>query len=198
VSASRPVDSHPPRSSNPAKALLAAVAYQGYNSCFTRMPFHFLRKFYLRRILGIRIGNGTFIGMGCFITGRNIAIGNNTVINRRCYLDGRAGLRIGDNVSVSPECYLLSLGHDAQSPDFNGVPGPSSLGDYVWLGARVMVLPGVDMGRGSVAGAGAVVTRSCGEFEILAGVPAKKIGERNRDLRYTLDYAPLFDTDVRL
>jgi acetyltransferase-like isoleucine patch superfamily enzyme len=183
---------------NPIKAIAAALAFQGYNSVFTHVPFHFLRRLYLTAVLGIPIGAGSFIGMGCHFTGRNIRIGSHTVVNRRCYLDGRAGLTLGDNVSVSPECYLLSLTHDPDSPDFQGVPRPSSLGDYVWLGARAMVLPGVDMGQGSVGAAGAVITKSCEPFGIMAGVPARKIGERNRDLRYRLDYSPLFDTDITL
>ncbi len=61
-----------------------------------------------------------------------------------------------------------------------------------------MVLPGVDMGEGAVAGAGSVVTKSCAAYEIVAGAPARKIGERNRSLRYELDYIPLFDTDITL
>lgn len=183
---------------HPIKAVLAALAYQGYNSIFTHAPFHFLRRLYLTGILGIPIGAGSFVGMGCHVTGRKIRIGSHTIINRRCYLDGRAGLILGDNVSVSPECYLLSLTHDPDSPDFLGVPRPSSLGDFVWLGARAMVLPGVDMGQGSIGAAGAVITKSCGPYDIMAGVPARKIGERNRNLRYTLDYSPLFDTDITL
>jgi acetyltransferase-like isoleucine patch superfamily enzyme len=101
-------------------------------------------------------------------------------------------------VSVSPECYLLSLTHDARASDFAAVPGPVVIGDRAWLGARAMVLPGVSMGEGSVAGAGAIVARSCGPYEIVAGAPARKIGERNRQLDYTLRYFPLFDTDVQI
>jgi maltose O-acetyltransferase len=184
--------------SNPLKAIAVALAFQGYNSVFTHLPFNFLRLLYLTVILRIRVGKGTFIGMGCFVTGRLIEIGAHTAINRDCHLDGRGGLRIGDNVSISPECYLLSLTHDVNSPGFNAVPKPASLGNRVWLGARALVLPGVAMGEGAVAGAGAVVAKSCGAFEIVAGVPATKIGERSRDLRYALDYFPLFNTDVQL
>ena len=184
--------------SNPVKAILVALAFQGYNSIFSHVPFHFLRRLYLTRVLRIRMGQGASIAMGCFVTGRSIEIGARTVVNRRCYLDGRGGLRIGSNVSVSPECYLLSLTHDVNSPAFSALPKTTILGDRVWLGARAMVLPGVEMGEGSVAGAGSVVAKSCGPYEIVAGTPAKKIGERSRDLRYELDYFPLFDTDITI
>ena len=180
------------------KAWLVGIAFYGFNSYVTHIPSYALRAFYLRRILGIKLGVGSSVHMGCFVTGRHISIGDHSVINRRCYLDGRVGLWIGSNVSISPECYLISLDHDVQSPDFKTVPGPVSIGDSAWLGARAMVMPGVEMGKGSVAGAGAVVTKSCEPFAIVAGVPAKKIGERNRDLRYQLEYFPLFNTDVLL
>jgi acetyltransferase-like isoleucine patch superfamily enzyme len=179
------------------KAWLVATAFYGYNACVTHLPSYSLRGFYLRRILRIRIGRGTSVHMGCFVTGRHIDIGENTVINRRCYLDGRVGLRIGANVSVSPECYLISLDHDVHSPDFATVPGAVAIGDYAWLGARAMILPGTRLGDGAVVGAGSVVTKSWEPYDIVAGVPAKKIGERNKDLRYTLSYFPLFNTDVQ-
>lgn len=178
------------------KSFLAASAYYLYNHCITRIPVYAIRHAWLRGVLGFRIGTGTSVHMGCFVTGRHIAIGRNTVINRGCYLDGRASLFIGDNVSISPECYLLSLGHDHSDPSFAARPGPVVIGDYAWLGARAMVLPGVSLGEGAVVGAAAVVTRSLASRVIAAGVPARKIGERTGPLAYTLAYFPWFDTDI--
>ena len=177
--------------------MLAAAAFYLYNSGISHFPSYSVRHFYLRRVLGLRLGSGSAVHMGCFFTGRDIEIGNNSVVNRNCYLDGRAGLRIGNNASISPECYLLSLDHDPQSPEFACVPGPVSVEDYVWLGARVMVLPGVRLARGSVVGAGAVVTKSSDPYTIVAGVPAKKISERNSNLQYTPRYFPFFNSDIQ-
>ena len=56
--------------------------------------------------------------------------------------------------------------------------GEIILGDDVWLGVNVVVLKGVTIGRGAVVGAGAVVTKSIPSFEIWAGIPARRIGER--------------------
>ena len=64
--------------------------------------------------------------------------------------------------------------------------------DYVWIGIGVIVLQGVHIGKGAVVCAGAVVTKDVGEYEIVAGVPAKKIGERNKDL----DYKCLWETPL--
>lgn len=179
------------------KAFSAGTAFYLYNSFVTHLPWYTLRMVYLKSILGIRIGKGVAVHMGCFITGRSISIGDHTVINRRCHLDGRGGLRIGRNVSISPDCALISLGHDPNSPDFVAVPGPVAVGDYAWLGARALVLPGVEMGEGAIAGAGSVVTRDVAPYSIVAGVPARRIGERKRGLRYTLEYFPYFNTDVQ-
>jgi acetyltransferase-like isoleucine patch superfamily enzyme len=134
--------------------------------------------------------------MGCFITGNRISIGGRSVINRNSYLDGRSGLSIGSNVSISPHAYILTLDHDPQSKDFAARTGPVRIDDYVWIGARATLLPGVTLGKGAVIGAGAVVTKDVAEFTIAAGVPAKPIGQRNRDLNYDPSYFPFFNTDV--
>jgi maltose O-acetyltransferase len=70
------------------------------------------------------------------------------------------------------------------------------LKDYAWIGVRAIVLPGVTLHEGCVVGAGSVVTKDFERYSIVAGVPAKKIGERNPDLQYDLEYRPLFNTDV--
>jgi acetyltransferase-like isoleucine patch superfamily enzyme len=180
------------------KAFLAAAAFYLYNSFITHVPLYWLRRWYLTGILRLRIGRGVAVHMGCFIAGRHISIGDHTVINRGTYLDGRQPLRIGSNVSISPECYILTLDHRVDSPDFAAEPGPVAIGDYAWLGARAMILPGADLGEGAVVGAGAVVTKPVAPYIIVAGVPAKPIGERPRGLRYTLKYFPLFNSDVTL
>jgi acetyltransferase-like isoleucine patch superfamily enzyme len=134
--------------------------------------------------------------MGCFFTGQDLRIGPETVVNRNTYLDGRGGLTIGSCVSISPECYIISLDHDPRSAAFETKPGPVVIEDYAWIGARAMVLPGVRLGKGCVVGAGAIVTRDVPEYAIVAGVPAKAIGERNRNLDYSPRYAPYFNTDI--
>lgn len=180
------------------KAFLAATAFYVYNAFLSHVPSYRLRSFYLRRILGIRLGRGVAIHMGCFITGRNISIGDHTVVNRRVHLDGRKPLRIGSNVSISPECYFATLDHRTDSVDFETEEGPVAVGDYAWIGARAIILPGVELGEGAVVGAGAVVTKPVPPYAIVAGVPAKTVGQRARGLRYTLKYFPWYDTDVAM
>jgi acetyltransferase-like isoleucine patch superfamily enzyme len=178
------------------KLFLKACAFFWYNNFITNAPFYWVRHWYLRRVLGLSIGSGSSIHMGCFITGNNITVGNHSVINRNSYLDGRCGLRVGSNVSISPQAYILTLDHEPQSRDFATKKGPVRIDDYAWIGARATLLPGVTLGKGCVIGAGAVVTKDVPEFTIAAGVPAKPIGQRSRDLRYDPSYFPFFNTDI--
>jgi acetyltransferase-like isoleucine patch superfamily enzyme len=173
-----------------------AIAYFLYNNLVSRFPSYAARGAFLRNVLRLKIGDGAALHMGCFVTGRHISIGARSVINRGCYLDGRGTLEIGADVSISPECYLLTLTHDSQDSAFAAVAKPVTIENRAWIGARALVLPGVRIGEGAVVGAGAVVTRDVEPFSIVAGNPARKIGERNRALAYSLSYFPYFDTDV--
>ncbi len=175
---------------------LGACLFYFYNAVVTHIPFYTIRHLYLRFAFHIPVGKGSSVHMGCFITGRHTTIGNHTVINRRCYLDGRGGLQIGDNVNISPEVYFVSLTHDVNSPRFTLVPKNVVIEDFVWIGARAIIMPGVKISKGGVVGTGAVVTSDVAEYTIVAGVPARKIGDRIRDLQYQTSYFPYFNTDI--
>ena len=102
----------------------------------------------------------------------------------------RGGIRTGADVSIGPEAAFLTLGHDPQSPEFADTGGDIVIGDRAWIAFRAVILPGVKIGEGAVVAAGAVVTRDVPPYEIVAGVPARKVGERNRDLTYRLNFSP--------
>ena len=84
----------------------------------------------------------------------------------------------------------MTLGHDPQSSTFGDRGGDVIIGDRVWIGYGALVMPGITIGEGAVVAAGAVVTKDVEPFTIVAGVPAKPIGQRNRDLTYELNYDP--------
>jgi maltose O-acetyltransferase len=162
-----------------------------YNSVFGKIPSRAVREIYLRAWLG-HFGVGTGVQMGCrFLNGRKVFIGERNVINFGCLLDGRKFLiRTGSNVSIGPEAAILTLGHDPRSPFFADRGGDVVIGDRVWIGYRAIVLPGVSLGEGAVVGAGSVVAKDVEPYKIVAGNPAKVIGERPKDLNYECNYRP--------
>jgi maltose O-acetyltransferase len=154
-----------------------------------RLPSHTLRVFLYRHLLRISVGSHTSIHRNCrFYRPSHVMIGANTIINRDVLLDGRQGLLIGNNVSVSEGAYIFTLEHDPNSPVFASRGAPVRIEDYVFIGARAVVLPGVTVGKGCVVAAGAVVTNDVPENAIVGGVPARAIGQRRADLNYSLDY----------
>jgi maltose O-acetyltransferase len=101
------------------------------------------------------------------------------------------GITIGDNVSISEGVMLLTLEHDLESSSFDNQGAPIEINDFVFVGARAIILPGVNVGQGSAIGAGSVVTRDIEPYTIAAGTPARPIGHRRQDLHYRLDYRKL-------
>jgi maltose O-acetyltransferase len=124
-----------------------------------------------------------------FLNGRKISIGNRNVINFDCLLDGRKfSITTGNDVSIGPEATILTLGHDPQSPDLADRGGNVVIGDRAWIAYRATILPGVTIGEGAVVAAGAIVTKNVEPFTIVAGNPARKIGDRNKCLEYKLNF----------
>ncbi len=163
------------------------------NRLVARIPFHFIRLFFYRYCLGFEIETGSHIFMdGWFDTKRNFKMGRNSIVNQKCRLDNRGGIFIGDNVSISSEVCIITADHDPQSSNFSGRIRSVNIEDYVFIGTRAMILPGVTLGKGSFVAAGAVVTKNVTPFTIVAGVPAKPIGSRRSDLHYSASYPRLF------
>ncbi|MFZ4394473.1 MAG: acyltransferase [Kiritimatiellia bacterium] len=171
------------------------------NHVINHVPFFALRQAWYRLVVGVRIGRDTAVFMGCYWYfyrpfGRNpqpMVIGEHTIVNRRCTLDGRGGLRLGNNVSLSPEVALITSTHLTNDPFFGLQDAPVVIDDYVWIGSRATILPGVTIGRGAVVAAGAVVTRDVAPYTVVGGVPARVIGQRASDLRYSLRFRPWFE-----
>jgi acetyltransferase-like isoleucine patch superfamily enzyme len=162
-----------------------------YNGIIGRVPSHVLRELYLRGYLGA-YGSGTSVQMGCsFLNGRKVCFGERNVVNFGCLFDGRRyKIVTGNDVSIGPEASILTLGHDPQSPSFELRGGDVVIGNHAWIGYRALILPRLTIGEGAVVAAGAVVTKNVEPYSIVAGNPARVIGQRNRDLKYALNFRP--------
>lgn len=93
-----------------------------------------------------------------------------------CYLDGRNGILFGENVWLGPRVSVISMNHDLCDYEKYTVTTPIVIGDNCWLATGCIILPGVRLGNHVIVAAGAVVTQSFEEDNIvLGGVPARII-----------------------
>jgi len=152
------------------------------------IPSHALRKT-IYRLAGVKIGKDMWAN---FFQTRNIVIGQDTIIGDHCFLDGRAPLKIGSHTAIASQVLIYNSEHNVRDPHFAAIEEPVEIGDYVFIGARAIILPGVKIGNGAVVAAGAVVTKDVPEKTIVGGVPAREIGKREIPLNYRLGRARLF------
>lgn len=157
------------------------------------IPFHHFRRI-MYRLFGMKIGSGSAIHMfASFYDVRNIKIGQDTIIGEWAVLDGRAPLTIGDHVATATGVMIYNGEHDINDEDFKAKFEPVVIEDYVFIGPRAIILPGVTIKKGAVVAAGAVVTKDVDEFTVVGGVPARPIAERsNKNPSYRLGRAAWF------
>ena len=157
------------------------------------VPSHHIRRFFYR-LAGMHIGSDSTIHTGArFYNPTNISIGKDSIIGEGAVLDGRHKLTIGSHVDFASEVMVYNAQHNVHADDFGAEGGPVVIEDYVFIGPRAIILPGVRLHKGAVIGAGAVVTKDVPEKAIVGGIPAKVIGERNvKELNYKLGRAAWF------
>ena len=136
------------------------------------------REALLRRLLG-RAGKAFTIISPFFCDyGYNISIGENFFMNMNCVILDGAKVTFGDNVFIAPGCGFYTAGHPLDSERRNRgleYARPITVGNNVWIGAQVCVLPGVTIGDNTVIGAGSVVTKSIPANVLAAGNPCRVI-----------------------
>lgn len=151
------------------------------------VPSHHIRRF-VYRALGAEIGKNVVFHFKTEIRGiHRLKIGAGTIIGDNALLAAQRGLTIGENVNISSNVSIYSGAHDHRDPYFRSTPAttrPVTIGDKVWIGSNAIILTGVNIGEGAVICAGCVVTKDVEPYAVVAGIPAKKVNERPRDLRY--------------
>lgn len=127
--------------------------------------------------IGINIEKGAYFGCGS-----EIEIGNYSGIGVNSQVYGP--VKIGNDVMMGPEVIILTGEHEFGSADIpirmqgNRPVQPVFIDDDVWVGTRSIILPGLRIGKGSIIGAGSIVTKDVPAYSIVAGNPARLIRYR--------------------
>ncbi len=174
--------------------LTILLEFQLYLLHFTGLiPSRSVRKI-IYILCGLKINWSSTIYMGAdFFRPSGIIIGKDTAIGKNCFLDGRAALSVGDHTDIASDVLIYNDQHNIHDPHFGNQFGEVHIGDYVFVGPRAIILPGVTIGKGAVVAAGAVVTKSIPPYEVWGGIPAKKIADREvKKLNYTIGRTMMF------
>lgn len=112
--------------------------------------------------------------------GKNIHVGRDFLANYNVTILDIAPVYIGDHVLIGPNTLITTVGHPLSALERRkhlGIAKPVTIGNDVWIGGNVTILPGVTIGNNVVVAAGAVVTKDVPNDCVVAGVPAKIIKE---------------------
>lgn len=143
------------------------------------------REALLRRILG-SAGEGLLIEQPFYCDyGYNIRVGNNFYANFNLVILDEAPVAFGDNVFIAPNCGFYTAGHPVDAAERNKgleYARPITVGDNVWIGAGVSVLPGVSIGDNCVIGAGSVVVKDIPSNSVAVGNPCKVVKTISKEL----------------
>lgn len=172
------------------KKILFLFAYYSFARYVPNLPFFkFGKKFRelcCKRIFRVCGNNVTIEDNAFFGLGNTIEIGDNSGIGKNAYITNIGGggeVKIGKNVMMAPDVVILTKMHSYKRIDIpmlyqNTYSKKVIIEDDVWIGIRSIIMPGVKIGKGSIIGAGAVVTKDVPPYSIVGGVPAKIIKKR--------------------
>lgn len=131
---------------------------------------------------GVALDSGVVLLCSGPVQGNKLIIRSGTYVNRYTIFDAHQHLEVGRDCMIGPHCYITDADHGKQPgvsvKEQKMEHAPVIIEDEVWLGANVIVLPGVRIGKGTVVGAGSVVTRDLPSNAIAIGAPAKVVRMR--------------------
>lgn len=108
--------------------------------------------------------------------GKNITFGKSVFLNTGCSFQDRGGITIGNHSYLGMNVTIATLNHGLSGESRKiTYPKPVVIGNNVWIGSSVTILPGITIGDHSIVGAGSVVTKDVPENSVYAGVPARLI-----------------------
>jgi len=134
---------------------------------------------FLLRLFGARVGAAVNIYSSAYIYFPwNLEIGDWSSIGEWALVYNLGPVRIGENVTISQRAHLCAGTHDHRDPALPLLKPPITIGSQAWICADAFVGPGVTVGEGAVVAARAVAVRDVGAWDIVAGNPARSVGER--------------------
>lgn len=174
--------------------LLRIFFYFTYYALAIRLPMPGMPGAYLGH--GVRLlcvqnlfqkcGKGVRISANVrFGTGRKIKIGDNSNLGHGCRIIG-GDVTFGNDVMMAPDVLIITENHETSNPSKPMISQgqaqsrPVKIGNDVWIGARAIILPGVEINDHSIIGAGSVVTRNVPEYAVVGGNPARVIKFRKK------------------
>jgi acetyltransferase-like isoleucine patch superfamily enzyme len=178
------------------KTFLFYLRYYLNNHWISHIPFHFIRIWWYRAIMKMKMSSSCNIQLGVTFYGdaiNKISIGEHSVIHPRCVFNASAPIILGDRVHLAHAVEFYTTDHDPEAKDFGGRVQPINLEDDVYVGSRATILRGVTLGKGCVVAAGSVVTKSVEPYTVVGGVPARVLKKRSDHVKNTcVGKPPLF------
>lgn len=176
---------------------LALLIYYAVAWHFPTQPMPGWRfGYWLRRILirhiAARCGRDVIVKHRAYLgSAKGLVIGDRTQLGHNSRIDH--SVTFGNDVMMGPDVVIMTNSHAFDRLDVPMIAQgalerrPVVIGDDVWIGTRVIIMPGVKIGSGSIIGAGSVVTKDVPELAIVGGVPARVVkyrsaGERASDV----------------
>jgi len=142
--------------------------------------YYKIRLALVKRIIH-RCGKNVVVKNKCYFgDGSRLSVGDYSQLGQNARIAGKVS--IGSYVMMGPDVVMMAVTHDISDtskpmidPSHPSLEKPITIGNNVWIGTRVIILPGVTIGDNTVIGSGAVVTKSFSGNSIIGGVPAKFI-----------------------
>lgn len=151
---------------------------------FPGYSFYYQIRYFLAKRILCKCGKNVVVKNNCYFgDGSKLKVGDFSQLGQNARFGGE--ITIGSYVMMGPDVVIMAVTHDVSDlskpmidPSNPTIKNPVIIGDNVWIGTRVIILPGVNIGKNSIIGAGSVVTKSFPENSIIAGVPAQLLNVR--------------------
>jgi putative colanic acid biosynthesis acetyltransferase WcaF len=154
-------------------------------TCSYKLLFQFSPRWcfswraFVLRCWGGKLGSNTRIYPGAKIWAPwNLVCGDVAAIADGVIVYNPSLCTVGSHAIVSQDAYLCGATHDYNDSAFPLTSAPITVGDYAWICARAVLLPGVNVGEGAVLGLGSIASRDLEDWGVYAGMPARKVKVR--------------------